>query len=70
MRNSELVLYFFYKNLLFTTPHLMFTYMTMFSGQTVFDEWFISFYNAFFTAFPPNMRACADLIVHPDLDGP
>jgi magnesium-transporting ATPase (P-type) len=32
MRNSELVLYFFYKNLLFTTPHLMFTYMTMYSA--------------------------------------
>ena len=69
IRNSELVLYFFYKNLLFTTPHLMFTYITMYSAQTVFDEWFISGYNAFFTAAPVNFRACADLVVHPDLDG-
>ena len=32
MRNSELILYFFYKNVLFTLPHAMFTYLNMFSG--------------------------------------
>jgi len=70
MRNSELILYFFYKNVLFTLPHVMYTYANLFSGQTIFDEWFISFYNTFFTACPNNFRACADLIIHPDLDGP
>ena len=61
--------FFFFKNLLFTPPHLMFTYYSLFSGQTYIEEWFISSYNAFFTACPPNFRACADLIVHPDMDG-
>jgi hypothetical protein len=42
----------------------------MYSAQTVFDEWFISGYNAFFTACPVNFRACGDLVIHPDLDGP
>jgi magnesium-transporting ATPase (P-type) len=55
--------------MLFTVPHLLFTYLNLFSGQTVYDEWFISLYNTFFTACPNNFRACADLIIHPELDG-
>jgi magnesium-transporting ATPase (P-type) len=69
MRNSELILYFFYKCMLFTVPHLLFTYLNLFSGFTVYDEWFISLYNTFFTACPNNFRACADLVIHPELDG-
>ena len=32
MRNSELILIFFYKNFLQTIPHLLFSYQTLFSG--------------------------------------
>lgn len=32
MRNSELVLYFVYKNLLFTLPHVMFCHYNLFSA--------------------------------------
>lgn len=52
IRNSEFILYFFYKNIVFTVPQIYFAYSSDFSGQTVFDDWYISFYNLFFTALP------------------
>lgn len=57
IRNSELILYFFYKNVVFTVPQIYFAYISDFSGQTVFDDWYISFYNMFFTSLPIIMRS-------------
>jgi len=57
IRNSELILYFFYKNIVFTIPQVYFAYSTDFSAQTIFDDWYISFYNLFFTALPIIVRA-------------
>jgi len=56
IRISELVLYFFYKNILFTIPQLFFAFISDFSAETCFDDWYISFYNLFFTALPILMR--------------
>jgi magnesium-transporting ATPase (P-type) len=49
MRNAELILFFFYKNFLFTPPHVMFSIMNNFSGQTALEEWFIAGFNTAFT---------------------
>ena len=55
-----MILYFFYKNFVFTMNHFYYTFFNLASGQTIIDDWFISFYNLIFTAFPLGSRACLD----------
>jgi len=69
LRNGELILYFFYKNFIFTLPQVYFSFYTGFSGQTVFDDWNLSFYNMFFTALPLMVRALFEQDINPSLDG-
>jgi phospholipid-transporting ATPase len=57
IRQSEMILYFFYKNFLFTFCHFIYSFFTASSGRTVHDDWYISFYNLFFTALPLMIRA-------------
>ncbi|OMJ82799.1 hypothetical protein SteCoe_16396 [Stentor coeruleus] len=57
MRQSEMILYFFYKNLVFTIPQFLFAHYSAYSGQTVYDDWYLTFYNMVFTALPLLMRA-------------
>ena len=57
LRIAEMIIYFFYKNFIFTIPQLLFAFYSAFSGQTVFDDYFISFYNLFFTALPLLFKA-------------
>jgi magnesium-transporting ATPase (P-type) len=57
IRISEMILYFFYKNMLFTVPQFYFAFFSSFTGQTVFDDWYISLYNLIFTALPLIIRA-------------
>lgn len=45
---------------LFTIPQLYFSFFNAFSGQTIFDAWFISLYNLVFTALPLISRAIFD----------
>jgi phospholipid-transporting ATPase len=51
------ILYFFYKNILFTLCHFIYIFISASSGRTVHDDWYISFYNLFFTALPLMVRA-------------
>ena len=51
-----MVLYFFYKNLVFTIPQFLYAHYCGYSGQTVYDEWYLAFYNLIFTALPLFMR--------------
>lgn len=60
MRIAEMILYFFYKNMIFTIPQFFFAFFSGFSAQTFFDDWYISFYNLFFTALPLVARATFD----------
>lgn len=60
MRIAEMIMYFFYKNFVFTINHFYFGFLTNFSGQTIFDDWFITFYNLFFTSTPLLARAILD----------
>ncbi len=66
IRNSEMILYFFFKNFVFTIPHFFYGFYNKFSGQTVYDDWFISLYNMIFTAVPLGARAASDFDLLPD----
>jgi phospholipid-transporting ATPase len=57
MRISEMILYFFYKNMLFTIPQFVAAFFNGFSGQTVFDDIYITLYNLMFTSIPLLCRA-------------
>ena len=57
LRQSEMILYFFYKNMVFTLPQLYFAFFCFYSGQTVYDDWYITLYNMVFTALPLMMKA-------------
>jgi magnesium-transporting ATPase (P-type) len=57
IRISEMILYFFYKNMLFTLPQFITAFYCGFSGQTIFDDIYITLYNLIFTAIPLLIRA-------------
>ena len=52
IRIAEMILYFFYKNFLFTIPQFFYAFENGFSGQTLYDDWYVSLYNLIFTACP------------------
>ena len=52
VRVSDMIIYFFYKNFIFTVVHFYFAFYTNCSGQTIIDDWFISLYNLIFTGLP------------------
>ena len=64
IRVAEMVLYFFYKNIVFTLPSLYFAFISAFSGQTLFDSWYMSLYNTIFTLLPVVTKACFDQDVY------
>jgi magnesium-transporting ATPase (P-type) len=60
IRNSEMILYFYYKNVIFALPQFYFCLQNAWSGQTFFDDFYITFYNMAFTALPVIARAIFD----------
>jgi magnesium-transporting ATPase (P-type) len=66
IRNSECILYFFYKNLVFTFVLFLYGFYCNFSGQTIIDDWYIGLFNIFFTSLPLGVRAVLDFDVRPD----
>jgi phospholipid-transporting ATPase len=69
LRNSEMILYFFYKNLVMTLPHFLFAFNNGFSGQTIYDDWYIALFNMGFTAWPLAWRAMLDQDVNHTIHG-
>ncbi|CAG9323285.1 unnamed protein product [Blepharisma stoltei] len=57
IRQSHMIMYFFYKNLVFTIPNFFYGFYCAYSGETVYDDWYITFYNMVFTAVPLMARA-------------
>jgi magnesium-transporting ATPase (P-type) len=51
-RMSNLVCYMFYKNVLMSSCSFWFSWLNGFSGQKMFNEGSIQFYNLFYTALP------------------
>ena len=66
IRNAECILYFFYKNFVFTILQFFFGFYCNFTGQTIIDDWFISLFNLLFTSLPLGARALLDHDVKPD----
>ena len=48
-RNSDIVSYNFYKNILYVIVQFQFNYFTNFSGQPMYEPWIYQFYNPGFT---------------------
>ena len=60
IRISEMIQYFFYKNVIFAFPQFVFCFYNAFSGQTIYDDFYITFYNLIFTSWPVIIRAVLD----------
>ena len=56
-----MILYFFYKNIIFTISQLFFGPFCLLSGQTIIDDWYITCYNLVFTAIPLSVSALTDI---------
>ncbi|KAM0796037.1 phospholipid-transporting ATPase [Usnea florida] len=52
-RISKLILYSFYKNIALYMTQFWYSFQNAFSGEVIFESWTLSFYNVFFTVFPP-----------------
>ena len=59
-RISKMILYFFYKNFIFTIVQYYFSFICLASGQTIIDDWYITGFNLLFTALPLCIRAITD----------
>ena len=60
-RISNMIIYFFYKNFVFTMTQYYFSFLCLASGQTIIDDWYITGYNLIFTSLPLCIRAITDL---------
>lgn len=61
-RMCKFLKYFFYKNFAFTLCHLWFAFFCGFSAQSLYDPYFVSFYNVFYTSMPVLILACFDQV--------
>ena len=68
IRNAQCIIYFFYKNFVFTFLQFVYGFYCNFTGQTIIDDWFISLFNLLFTSLPLGARALLDHDVKP-IDG-
>lgn len=60
IRVSEMILYFFYKNMVFTICQFYFSFFCGYSGTTIFDDYYITLYNMIFTSCPLLIKAVTD----------
>ncbi len=51
-KNSQLILFNFFKNLLLSLPQLWYGFINHFSSASIYDPWIYQLYNVVFTAFP------------------
>lgn len=49
-RIAFFILFFFFKNILFTLPQFEYAFMSGFSGQTIWEDWYLLLYNSAITA--------------------
>lgn len=60
-KNSYLLFFSIYKNLLLSVPAILFNLYTGFSGEAVYDKWLVQLYNIAFTLLPVLMYAAFDI---------
>lgn len=51
-RNSYLISYMFYKNVLFVFPMFLFGIFSVYSGTAIYDNYLYQLFNVFFTGAP------------------
>ena len=51
-RNSLLVIYMFYKNIIYVLPIWWFGLLSLYSGTQIYNIWLYNFYNVLFTGMP------------------
>jgi magnesium-transporting ATPase (P-type) len=75
VRNSLLIKYSFYKNVAFFVVQFWFAIFCRFSGQTLYDDWMITFFNILFTSLPPFFIGLfekdvseAQIVAHPEIN--
>ncbi len=51
-RNTWVINYNFYKNIIFVSPLFWLGTVTFFSGISIYDSWLFQFFNAVFVALP------------------
>jgi phospholipid-transporting ATPase len=59
-RNSYLILYMFYKNVIYVMPIFFFGLKSLFSGTQIYDVYLYNAYNIFFTGLPIGWFAVCD----------
>jgi len=59
-RINEMIIYFFYKNFIFSFSQFYYSTRCLASGQTIIDDWYITCYNLIFTSIPLGIRALTD----------
>lgn len=69
MNNAEMIPFFFYKNMVVTLPAAFFAFYVGFSGNTIYEDFYLACYNLFFTNFPLLFRAMMDFDVSSTRDG-
>lgn len=52
-RISKTILFSFYKNIALYMTQFWYAFQNVFSGQVIYESWTLSFYNVFYTVFPP-----------------
>ncbi|KAK6459736.1 membrane-spanning Ca-ATPase [Scheffersomyces xylosifermentans] len=62
-RISNAILYSFYKNIALYMTQFWFVFTNAFSGQSIMESWTLTFYNVFFTVFPPFVLGVFDQFV-------
>jgi phospholipid-transporting ATPase len=60
-RNSNLIGYNFYKNVLVVAPLFFYGSLSVFCGVILYNNWTYNFYNISFTSFPIMIYALFDL---------
>ena len=63
-RISNAILYSFYKNVTLYMTQFWFVFANCFSGQSIIESWTLTFYNVFFTVFPPFVMGVFDQFVN------
>jgi phospholipid-transporting ATPase len=66
-RNTYVVLYNFYKNIIFIIPMLLYGFNNLFSGLTIYDPFIHQMYNTIYTAIPIGWFGVCDMEYEPDV---
>lgn len=62
-RISVAILYSFYKNIALYMTQFWYVFSNGFSGQSIMESWTLTFYNLFFTVFPPFVMGVFDQFI-------